>query len=111
VFVAQFIGTPPMNVLPPGALDESAHRIGVRPEHLSIVPEGPLGATVTLVELLGHETLVTASLDSGQTVVIRLGAHVQPPLPGDPLRLDVAESHRQRFDAESGQRIDAEVPA
>ncbi len=111
VFVAQFIGSPPMNVLPVGALEDSEYCVGVRPEHLSVVADGPLRARVMLVELLGHETLVTAELPSGQTLVVRLGASDPPPEVADELCLDVAESHRHRFAAATGRRIEAEVPA
>jgi multiple sugar transport system ATP-binding protein len=111
VFVAQFIGTPPMNVLPAGVLDTSGHRIGVRPEDLLITPDGLLHARVTLVELLGHETLVTAQLDDGTTVVVRLAASVVPPALGDEVRLDAAEAQRHRFDASTGRRIDVGAAA
>ena len=112
VFVAQFIGTPPMNVLPPGALGEVDHLVGVRPEHLAITPDGMLDATVTLVELLGHETLVFAVLADGHPVVLRLPADAAPPAPGDSIRLDAAAHHRHRFDAATGRRIgDAAVEA
>jgi ABC-type sugar transport system ATPase subunit len=110
VFVAQFIGTPPMNVLPQGALGESGHLVGVRPEHLEITPGGELPAEVTLVELLGHETHVTATLADGHPVVVRLPAEAPPPGVGETIRLDAAERHRHRFDAETGYRIDADTP-
>ncbi len=61
VFVAGFIGTPPMNLFPPGALHASK-TVGVRPEHVSLRPGEPVGpelpATVDFVEPLGSETLV-----------------------------------------------------
>lgn len=106
VFVATFIGTPPMNVLPQGALDGSQHLVGVRPEHVEITPSGSLDATVTLVELLGHETLVTVALADGHPVVVRLPADAAPPAAGGGVRLAVAERHRHRFDAATGRRID-----
>ena len=58
-FVASFIGTPPMNLFPPGMLD-LGRTVGVRPEDIRISAEGGEGlrATVDLVELLGSETLV-----------------------------------------------------
>jgi ABC-type sugar transport system ATPase subunit len=105
VFVAQFIGTPPMNVLPAGALGEPEHLIGVRPEHLAIAADGELAATVTLVELLGHETLVFAVLADGHPVVLRLPADAVSPSPGDAIRLDAAAHHRHRFDATTGRRV------
>ena len=50
-FVASFIGTPPMNLIPQGG-----KLLGIRPEHARLVP----GATYTVdfVEPLGPETLV-----------------------------------------------------
>ena len=73
-FVASFIGTPPMNLLPPGVLD-LGRTAGVRPEHLRILPadgapEGALPAVVDIVEPLGAETLVHAILDGRQVHVI-----------------------------------------
>ena len=64
-FVASFIGTPPMNLFPPGVLD-LGRTVGVRPENIQVmargsdqaVPPRGLAATVDLVEPLGSETLV-----------------------------------------------------
>ena len=42
VFVATFIGTPPMNVMPAGLFERGDLLVGVRPEHLRIVSEGGL---------------------------------------------------------------------
>jgi ABC-type sugar transport system ATPase subunit len=75
-FVASFIGTPPMNLLPPGLLD-LGRTVGVRPEHVRVerLPENdpnPAGliATVDLVEPLGAETIVHTRLDAIKTPVI-----------------------------------------
>jgi multiple sugar transport system ATP-binding protein len=60
-FVASFIGTPPMNLFPPGMLD-LGRIVGVRPENIRIsnVDSGINGLTavVDLIEPLGCETLV-----------------------------------------------------
>jgi multiple sugar transport system ATP-binding protein len=61
-FVASFIGTPPMNLFPPGVLD-LGRTVGVRPENIKIcAPDASLDsglpATVDLIEPLGSETLV-----------------------------------------------------
>ena len=61
-FVAGFIGTPPMNLFPPGTLD-AVRTVGLRPEHLALrkLGEGEsaaLGGSVDFVEPLGSETLV-----------------------------------------------------
>lgn len=66
-FVASFIGTPPMNLVPPGILD-LGRTVGIRPEAVHVEKAGDgagdgLPATVDLVEPLGAETLVHAVLD------------------------------------------------
>jgi ABC-type sugar transport system ATPase subunit len=66
-FVASFIGTPPMNLFPPGVLD-LGRTVGVRPENIRISTDGTadgkgLPATVDLVEPLGNETLVHCVTD------------------------------------------------
>lgn len=77
-FVASFIGTPPMNLLPPGVYD-LAHTVGIRPEHLRFekLADGEAGGTgltavVDLVEHLGAETIVHAAIEGrGTPVVVR----------------------------------------
>ena len=60
-FVAGFIGTPPMNLFPPG-LVSPLRTIGIRPEDIEVLRErsgeGDLEATVDFTEPLGSETLV-----------------------------------------------------
>jgi multiple sugar transport system ATP-binding protein len=116
-FVAGFLGTPPMNLFPPGAIEASDHIIGVRPEHLALeavaaggavapaAGEGGEGltATVVLVEALGHERLVICELDTGKRVVARI--HHEGVHEGDAVRLTAAPGRRHRFDADSGERV------
>ena len=82
-FVAQFIGTPQMNIvaasdaaellqaagltLPPGGA------IGLRPEHLHLRPpgQGQIQARVEMIEALGAETLVYVSTAAGVQLVVR----------------------------------------
>jgi ABC-type sugar transport system ATPase subunit len=107
VFVAQFIGTPPMNVLPAGSLESGDHLVGVRPEHLRVVDDGPLIATVELVEQLGHETLVMVRLAEDQPLItLRLGADADPPGLRERVWLDADARHRHRFDGATGRRLD-----
>lgn len=67
-FVAGFIGTPPMNLLPPGVLD-AAHTIGIRPDHIRLEPcvgepaSDELFGRVDFCEPLGPETLIHILLD------------------------------------------------
>jgi multiple sugar transport system ATP-binding protein len=97
-FVAGFLGAPQMNFLPGivaagpdlalsvdenraavalngrtrGLAPGSTATLGIRPEHLVIDPNGPLAATVDVVEVLGAETIVHAHLSSGTPITISL---------------------------------------
>jgi multiple sugar transport system ATP-binding protein len=106
VFVAQFVGMPPMNILPPGSLETGTHLVGVRPEHLVISANGPLTMLVQLVEQLGHEVLVTGVVGD-RRVVVRQDAESALPKVGDRVQLNVPEATRHRFDPVTEQRITA----
>ena len=88
-FVASFIGTPPMNLFPPGVL-ALGHMVGLRPEHVSISDSRPddagaIEARVDFVEPLGPETIVHCILAMRSVhVAARLSgaARVRPPAPG-----------------------------
>ncbi|WP_284342695.1 TOBE domain-containing protein, partial [Devosia nitrariae] len=72
-FVAGFIGSPRMNFLAgERARTFDAARIGVRPEHIDIVADGPWSGTVTHVERLGSDTFVYLDLDQGGRLTVRL---------------------------------------
>ena len=105
-FVAQFIGTPPMNLLPAGVLEPGEVIVGVRPEHLDLVPGGPLRARVELVERLGHETLIDCRIGEAR-VVVRLDGDTPGPAVGDDVELDAPARHRHRFDPLTGARVDS----
>ncbi len=105
VFVATFIGMPPMNVLPAGALGQDAVRVGARPEHVVIDPSGDLKATVRVVEQLGHESLVICDCD-GARVVVRQNSDQSVPSVDDEVALHIAEGHRHHFDANTERRLD-----
>ncbi len=105
VFVAGFVGTPPMNVLPVGSLEPGQHLVGVRPEHLEITADGPLAMEVTLVEQLGHEVLVTGKVGDTR-VVVRQPVHTVSPAIGDTVHLDADEPNRHRFNAVTEKRVD-----
>jgi multiple sugar transport system ATP-binding protein len=103
-FVAGFLGTPPMNLFPPGTLEDGDRIVGVRPEHLSVDGDGTLAATVVLLEALGHEHLAICELRSGQRVVARLAAGASL-ADGDEVRLGAAPGARHHFDGQTGDRL------
>jgi multiple sugar transport system ATP-binding protein len=82
-FVAQFIGTPQMNIVAAKNLQALVSStgmpvapdgcIGMRPENISLCApaQGMLKGKVDLVEALGAETLVYVSTDSGVQLVAR----------------------------------------
>ncbi len=116
VFVATFIGSPSMALLPAvgvgdasrldgveGALPvagDGPYTLGVRPTDVRL-GDGPLTATVDVVESLGAEALVHLRL--GPYALI---AQVPEPVghePGAAVRVGFARVHR--FDAETGARL------
>ena len=75
-FVAGFLGSPSMNFLPAGLLDEGGDRtIGIRPEDLFVADGGSLTATVTHVERLGGDTNIVAQLNDHQITARLFGQH------------------------------------
>jgi multiple sugar transport system ATP-binding protein len=106
VFVAQFVGMPPMNILPAGAMEPNDLLVGVRPEHMRFTDDGPLSGEVALVEHLGHEMLVTVMIGGHHKVVVRLPSVAAEPAPGWTVRLDADPVHRHRFDATTQARAD-----
>ncbi|HEX6236493.1 MAG TPA: ATP-binding cassette domain-containing protein [Acidimicrobiales bacterium] len=129
VFVAQFIGTPPMNTLPatvasgdgepavvagdsrfplpPGLttrLDAGRPVIlGVRPEHLEISTEGTIALDVRAVEWLGHECLVFGSVEGSPVVVRQVG--MSPKEAGSAARLAVDPANVHLFDPGTTERL------
>ena len=123
-FVASFLGSPGMNLIPARYADgllemsggtlrlpptlprpeSSSVVLGVRPESSMISDEG-LTAITTLVELLGAETHTICTLEDGSKVVVRQGHGMPTPELGSSIRLafDPAELHL--FDEATGERI------
>jgi ABC-type sugar transport system ATPase subunit len=106
VFVAQFIGTPPMNIFPAGMVEPGDTLVGARPEHIAFDDASPLRASVGLVEQLGHEALVNCHI--GETrVIVRVPAAGVVHITGSDVGLHVPPEHRHRFDATTRERISA----
>ena len=126
VFVASFIGTPTMNLVPStlddGTLIAPAIRIplpsarfrleqgralvaGIRPEHLTLTDAAGAGirGTVDLVEPLGHESLVHVDAEGARLVAVT--TEKVSLRPGDSVGLDVDTTEMHLFDATSEERI------
>jgi sn-glycerol 3-phosphate transport system ATP-binding protein len=107
-FVAGFIGSPPMNLVP-AQRDGREVLLGVRPEHLEPCAQGEAMMTVDvdLIEPLGSDTLVYGHLGAngaGARVAVRLHQSVDARAGHLPVRYDPAQLHW--FDPASGKRIE-----
>ena len=103
VFVASFIGSPPMNLLrhAPGARPGTL--LGIRPEHLDVGTDG-WEVTVDTVELLGAERLIYARVD-GEPLIVRVEEGTHAPQPGDILHVAPRENRLHWFNTETGKRL------
>ena len=136
LFVAQFIGSPPMNLLPvevvgPGMLLLAGKKFpvpdplepllagrhgqrltgGLRPEHLRLAPAANrnLPAEVSHLEALGNEQLLTCRLLEGNELVhVRVGPEQDVRL-GDSVHLEVDPAGWRLFDA-AGEALEPPRP-
>ncbi len=137
VFVAHFLGSPGMNLLP-GMLVESGNGVlavafpgtsvplpeevagpvrgrgpdvvlGLRPEALRLADDGPIAATVIIVELLGAETHVICHTEDGSRVIVRQSATSTRPGLGETVHIavDGGPAAYHLFDAATGVRFGA----
>ena len=130
LFVARFIGSPPMNTLAGklslgsagrstmvsteagtvaidyshGALEGAEVVLAVRPEHLDLSDDGGLRGTVENVELLGHERHLLVKV-ADETMVARLDADTSSPGVGESVTLRADPARVHLFDAETNLRM------
>ena len=129
VFVARFLGSPPMNIVS-ARLDQrgegatvlagggdfrldpaieagrvpahGAVLLGFRPEDVSLTsPEGNPRAVVQAVELLGAETILSATLDGGGDIAVRAPRDLIAS-PGERIGLHVPAHALHLFDPQNG---------
>jgi len=137
LFVAQFIGSPPMNLLPvqvsaPGQLLVAGQRLplqgplaeisaahvgaglngGLRPEHLRLAPPANrnLAAQVCHVEALGNEQLLTCRLREGDQLVLVRSGPDQAVTVGESVHLEVDPAGWRLFDSEGEALLRAPAP-
>ncbi|HEX2553400.1 MAG TPA: ABC transporter ATP-binding protein [Microvirga sp.] len=115
-FVARFIGTPPMNVIPlasvgshphlaraPGGYAPERLAVGIRPE-LVRIEDGGVPARVAAAEFLGADTLIETRIDGHPFIVRRPGRVTAGAGETIGLTWDPAQAHW--FDLSSERRID-----
>ena len=123
LFVARFIGSPPMNTID-GEVGEGATVVagasqipfdgqveqgrkvvvGIRPEHLHL-GEGTIEATVQAVEWLGHERHVIVDIAGSKAIVRQETDEGASPKLGEAVRLGHHRENVHLFDAESTERL------
>jgi sn-glycerol 3-phosphate transport system ATP-binding protein len=114
LFVAEFIGSPPMNVIPSTAAPDLAQvvkagpdmQIGVRPEAMRIAENGSLDLTVRVIERLGATSNIHGVLPDGKTEIIASLPGGTVPAAGDKVSLDCSAPDLTLFDAQ-GRRVEA----
>ncbi len=106
LFVAQFIGSPRMNVFSVGAAPEvpmpkEAVSLGVRPEHIELVEtgSGQIQGKVDVLEYLGADTYVIMSCGEAGQITVRVNGSTSY-RPGEKAGLAFATDHMQGFDIE-----------
>jgi multiple sugar transport system ATP-binding protein len=129
LFVAGFIGSPAMNLLPArvvdGALEIDGARVelasrpeglppqvvvGIRPEDLKEDPAGPLDVLVSLAEPLGAEVIAHFELAGANGYTARLEPQTRA-RPGERLRLAPNPKKLYLFDPTSGESLLGTVAA
>jgi multiple sugar transport system ATP-binding protein len=81
--------------------------LGIRPEGLTFADGGPVKATVSVVEALGHERHVMCRLEDGQLVIARQAVSDPPPAVQGEVGFTVDSANLHVFDAETEERVDA----
>ncbi|MEM1377182.1 MAG: TOBE domain-containing protein, partial [Pseudomonadota bacterium] len=121
LFVAQFIGSPKMNVLPcetnaasynlPGARggafsgDQSAVHVGIRPEHISMGAkgDGQCDGVIDLVEYLGADSFIVVDCGPLGPITVRVFGEIDATA-GDEVGLTF-DKERLSFFGENGLRV------
>jgi sn-glycerol 3-phosphate transport system ATP-binding protein len=124
IFVARFIGTPPMNLLPLAAgaggavvagttgpivagAELCAATMGVRPEHVALGRETGVEAQVETLEYLGADSLITCRVGA-HALAARVAGRVGL-IAGDRTRVSWASGAQHFFDGGSGARMEFEI--
>ena len=124
LFVAKFLGTPPINVFDGevkggrlyiagdavmelnGVPDRSV-TVGIRPEAFRVRDDAPMRCALVGVEVMGRDTTIVATSEActGGSIRAVIGAEYAESVGGDEVRFYLKESKVHLFDPESGERI------
>jgi multiple sugar transport system ATP-binding protein len=119
LFVAQFIGSPKMNVLPGqadgeaiaiagggsipfgGRVPDGVIQVGARPENIALVPEadGHIRGIIDVVERLGSDTFAYVAVDGIETVTVRIVGNAAAVAAGQKTGLAFDPQHLHLFAA------------
>jgi sn-glycerol 3-phosphate transport system ATP-binding protein len=116
IFVARFVGTPPMNVIPLTSLraaggeglsapihaDPGSLAVGIRPEMTELTEAG-IAADVVAVEYLGADTLVETRIE-GQPFIVRRPGKVRATA-GERVHIRLSQSAVHWFDLKTEHRL------
>ena len=113
-FAARFIGTPPMSLFEADALGHigaSLKRdmhadllVGLRPEVVRPVTDGPITARIENVEFLGADTMLGCRI-GGELIIVRASGRMEYE-PGTPIKLSFASEDLALFDKATGARLE-----
>jgi ABC-type sugar transport system ATPase subunit len=123
-FVAQFIGSPRMNVFPARVAEDAIYagpfvfdrsvlngflgggdvEVGIRPENVRVSPDGAgAGIEVQVVEVAGNETFLHLGA-GGTDLIARVESDLRPEL-GSTVRVHADAKHLYLFDAATGRSL------
>ena len=110
LFVAGFIGSPAMNLLPAEAVGVGTNGkvVGFRPEHLDIAGDGEgISARVEVVEDIGADVYVFCSADvkGEQTRLVARTDVRNAPQQGERVSLRPRADEAHLFDSDTGERL------
>jgi ABC-type sugar transport system ATPase subunit len=111
-FVARFVGSPPMNLIPgdgplrpPHMTPDAGLLVGFRPEAVRLGGEDGVSATVDRVDVVGEDAHVYLRVGP-HPVVARVSAAARPAV-ADTVDVSVRWTGVHAFDARTGRRITA----
>lgn len=100
MFVASFIGHPPMNLI-----EQNGTVLGVRPEHVSLVERDGYDAVIQECDYQGSETIISANYQGSIIKASLAGKRTLPE--GATVKLRWEPENEHMFDRNSGYRLES----